>query len=74
MNNTTVKLILNGRAMSNGKYRIYLSIIQNRKRKKISLGLECQKEHFKNEILTKKHPNYQIENELLFKFKAKALK
>jgi site-specific recombinase XerD len=74
MNNTTVKLILNGRAMSNGKHRIYLSIIQNRRRKKISLGLECQKEHFKNETLTKKHPNHQIENELLFKFKARALK
>ena len=70
----TIKMVLDGRAMSNGKHPIYLRIIKDRKRKKISLGLSCEKEHFENEQFTKQHPNYQIENELLLKFKARALK
>lgn len=66
--------MLDGRAMSNGKHPIYLRIIKDRKRKKISLGLSCEKGNFENEQFTKQHPNYQLENELLLKFKARALK
>ncbi|MBV7270144.1 site-specific integrase [Winogradskyella luteola] len=71
---TTVKLVLDARALSNGKHRIYLRLIKDRKRKNISLGLQAYKEHFENESFTKQHPNYQIENEVLLKFKSKALK
>ena len=74
MKTTTVKLVLDGRALSNGKHRIYLRIIKDRKRKNISLGLQTYKDFFKNEAFTKQHPNYQIENELLLKVKARALK
>ncbi|APD06608.1 tyrosine recombinase XerD [Flavobacteriaceae bacterium UJ101] len=71
---TTIKLVLDGRELSNGKHRIYLRIIKDRKKKNISLGLESKKDHFKNESFTKQHLNYQIENELLLQFKARAFK
>lgn len=74
MTKATIKLVLNGRAMSNNKYGIYLRIIKNRKKKLINLGLQCQKEHFEDEAFTKKHPNHQLENELLLKFKTKAIR
>jgi integrase/recombinase XerD len=69
----TIKLMLDGKPMTNGKYAVYLRILKNRKQKKISLGLRCKREHFLNESFTKNHPSYQIENEMLFKLKARAL-
>ncbi|MFV0566841.1 MAG: Arm DNA-binding domain-containing protein, partial [Flavobacteriaceae bacterium] len=74
MRTTTIKMVLGGRALSNGKHRVYLRILKDRKKKDISLGLECDKAHFENESFTKQHPNYQAENELLYKFKTKAYK
>lgn len=70
----TIKVVLNGRPMSNGKHGIYLRVLKNRQQKKISLGLSCEKQHFKNEQFTRQHPNYQLENEALLKFKGRALK
>ncbi len=74
MYKATVKLMLDGRAMSNGLHPIYLRIIKDRKKKNISLGLQCQKSHFQNEAFVKQHPRQQIENETLLSFKARALK
>lgn len=74
MNSTTIKLITDSKPLSNGKHRVYIRIIKNRKRKNISIGLECRKEDFKNESFTKNHPNHQLENELLLTFKTRALK
>jgi len=71
---TTIKLVFGGRELSNGKHRIYLRIVKNRKKKDISLGLLANKENFENESFTKQHPNYKIENELLLKLKGKAYK
>lgn len=69
----TIKLMLDGKPLSNGNHAVYLRIIKDRKPKKISLGLQCQKKHFENEMFTKHHPNYQMENEMLLKLKSRAL-
>ncbi len=69
----TVKLVLDGKPLSNGKYAVYLRALKDRKRKNISLGLTCEKEDFVNEQFTKKHKNYQIENEVLLRMKTRAL-
>ncbi len=66
-------MVLDGKPLSNGKYAVYLRVLKDRKRKSISLGLQCEKEHFVNEQFIKKHPNYQVENEVLLKMKIKAL-
>ena len=69
----TVKMMLDGKPLSNGKYAVYLRILKDRKQKKISLGLHCKEENFINESFTKQHPNYQLENEMLLKLKSRAL-
>jgi len=69
----TIKLVLDGKPMSNGKHAVYLRILKNRKRKAIGLGLYCKQDHFVNESFTKNHPSHQIENEMLLKFKSRAL-
>ncbi len=69
----TIKLLLDGQPLSNGKYAVYIRILKDRKAKKISLGLQCKKEHFVNESFTKQHPEYQTENVILLKMKTRAL-
>ena len=54
MTNTTVKFVLDSKPMSNGYYRVYLRIIKDRKKKNLSLGLKCLREHFENEQFNKK--------------------
>ncbi|HFK5520902.1 site-specific integrase [Elizabethkingia anophelis] len=73
MSNTNIKIVLGNKPLSNSKYLLYLRITKNRRKKEISLGIQTQFESFINEQLTKNHPNYKIENELLFKLKQKAL-
>jgi site-specific recombinase XerD len=70
----TIKLMLDGKPMANGKYAVYLRILKDRKQKKISLGLCCNIEHFVNESFTKHHPSYQTENEVLLNLKARGFK
>lgn len=72
MTNATIKIVLDTKPMANGHHTIYLRIIKDRKKKNLSLGLKCLKEHFENEQFTKKHKNYKIENELLTNFKSRA--
>lgn len=67
----TIKLLLDGKPMANGKHAVYLRILKDRQQKRISLGLYCEKSHFANESFTKHHPNYQLENEMLLKLKAR---
>lgn len=74
MNVATTKLMLSGRPLSNNEHRVYLRVTKDRKKKLISLGLQCKKEYFKDEAFTKKHPNYKIENDLLLEVKTKANK
>ncbi len=69
----TVKLVLDGKPLSNGKYAVYLRVLKDRNRKSISLGLTCKKECFVNEQFTKKHTNYQLENQIILQIKSKAL-
>ena len=69
----TVKWVLDSKPLSNGNHAVYLQIIKGRKRKKISIGLQCQEKNFVNEVFTKQHPNSQLENEILLKFKGRAL-
>jgi site-specific recombinase XerD len=69
----TIKMMLDGKPLSNGNYAVYLRILKDRKQKKISLGLHCKEENFINESFTKQHPNYQLENEMLLKLKSRAL-
>ena len=68
----TIKMMLDGKPLSNGSYAVYLRILKDRKQKKISLGLKCKKEYFVNESFTKQHPNSQVENEMLLKLKSRA--
>jgi len=72
--NTSIKIVLDSRPMSNNLYTVYLRIIKDRKRKNIALGLKCRKEHFENEHFLKGHPDYKVENNLLISFKARANK
>ncbi|PQL90743.1 site-specific integrase [Apibacter adventoris] len=74
MNVANVKIVLGNQPLSDDKFGIYLRITKNRKKKEIGIGLRCEKEHFINEQLTKNHPNYRIENELILNLKSKALK
>lgn len=72
MKNTTVKIVIDNKKLSNEKFGIYLRIIKNRKRKLISLGLKCSKNEFSNETFNKNRTNYKSENELLLQLKNKA--
>ncbi len=74
MNNTTIKLIIDSKPLSNGMHKVYLRVIKNRKRKNISLGLDCKKDNFLNESFTRNHTNHKQDNELLVTFKNRALK
>lgn len=69
----TIKMVLDGKTLSNGNYAVYLRILKDRKKKNISIGLQCQAKHFVNEMFTKQHSNYQLENEMILKLKSKAL-
>lgn len=73
MNNTNIKIVIGNKPMSDGNHGIYLRITKNREKKEISLGIRCNVEHFENGELTKKHKNHKIDNELILKFKKKAL-
>lgn len=72
MNQANVKIVMGGKAVSDGRYPIYLRLIKNRKKKEISLGIRGLKEHFVGEQFTKKHPTNKIDNELIFIQKKKA--
>ncbi|WP_158730231.1 MULTISPECIES: site-specific integrase [unclassified Flavobacterium] len=72
MTNASIKIVLGSKPMSNGYHTVYLSVIKNRKRKNISLGLKCLKENFGNEQFTKKHNDYKAENLLLNNYKSRA--
>ncbi len=70
--NASIKIVLEDKPLSNGNHRIYLRIIKDRKRKNISLGLECKKDDFENESFQKRHPNYKTENNFLISLKSRA--
>ncbi|SHF23291.1 site-specific integrase [Chryseobacterium takakiae] len=70
--NTSIKIVLDSKPMSNGQYSVYLQIIKARQRKKINIGLKCYRANFKNEQFLKGHQNYKAENKILNKIKVKA--
>ncbi|MFP3598450.1 phage integrase SAM-like domain-containing protein [Chryseobacterium sp. SIMBA_029] len=70
--NTSIKIVLDSRPMSNGQYSVYLQIIKARQRKKINIGLKCYRANFENEQFLKGHQNYKAENKILNKIKVKA--
>lgn len=72
--NTSIKIILDSKAASNGQHSVYLRIIKERKSKKIALNLRCEKKYFDNEQFLKGHPNYKEQNKLLISMKARAEK
>src|SRR5690606_4974241 len=72
--NTSIKIILDSKAASNGQHSVYLRIIKERKSKKIALNLRCEKKYFENEQFLKGHPNYKEQNKLLISMKARAEK
>src|SRR5690606_1107969 len=69
----TIKMVLDGKPLSNGNYAVYLRILKGRNQKKISIGLQCISKHFVNEMFTKQHPDYQRDNVMLLKLKSRAL-
>lgn len=70
----TVKMVLDGKPLSNGNHAVYLRILKDRKRKSISIGLQCQAKNFVSEMFIKQHPNHQLENETLLELKSRALR
>ncbi|QIG90660.1 site-specific integrase [Chryseobacterium sp. POL2] len=70
--NTSIKIVLDGKPMSNGLHSVYLQIIKARKRKMINIGLKCLSGNFENEKFLKSHPHYKAENIILDKRKVKA--
>lgn len=65
-------IIIIDKPLSNGLHPLYIRILHNRKKRDIRLNIECEKEHFNNEQLTKQHKNHKIDNQLLIKYKEKA--
>lgn len=72
MKNATIKLVLGNKPLQNGSYNIYLRITKNRRKKEISLGIQCRGIDFENEVLTKSHAEYIEYNYLLSKLKTRA--
>ena len=70
--NTSIKIVLDSKAMSNSQHTVYLRIIKNRRTKKIALGMKCDKSHFQNEQFVKGHPQYKEQNKVLVALKARA--
>ena len=70
--NTSIKIVLDRKPLSNGQHSVYLRIIKERRPKFINIGLKCYKENFGDEQFLKGHPNHKIENKILINFKAKA--
>lgn len=70
--NTSIKIVLDRKPLSNGQHSVYLRIIKERRPKFIYIGLKCYKENFADEQFLKGHPNHKIENKILINFKAKA--
>lgn len=73
MNNFTIKIIADSKPLADGKHRICLRIIKDRKRKSISLNIKCRLEDFEKEQLNKNHIGYKTDNELLLNYKTKAI-
>ncbi len=69
---TSIKIVLGGKALSEGTRAVYLQIIKNRKRKLIALGLRCKESDFANQEFKKTHPNHMKRNHLLNIIKTKA--
>jgi len=61
----TIKIIIENKPLLDGKHRIYLRVIKDRKRKLISLGISCESSHFENGKLSRKHKNYKSDNDYL---------
>lgn len=72
--NTSIKIVLDSKPMSNGQHTIYLRIIKDRQSKKIALSMKCEKKYFDNEQFLKGHENYKEQNKLLISLKARAEK
>ncbi|MBU2949705.1 site-specific integrase [Tamlana agarivorans] len=73
---SSIKILLRKKANKQGLYPVILQVINNRKVKIISLGLECGLNEWDNENICfkKNHKNYIQRNRLLLKLKDRALK
>ncbi len=71
--NSSIKFVIDSKPLSNGQYSVYLQIIKDRKRKNISIGIKCLKEHFENEKFLKGHKSHKVDNEVLISLKSKAI-
>ncbi|MGI6572407.1 MAG: phage integrase SAM-like domain-containing protein [Fermentimonas sp.] len=74
MDKITIKIVKQSRADKDGYFDIALRIIKNRHKKEIRLNLKCKENEFKNQEFTKYYPDHEINNELLLKIRARALK
>ena len=70
--NTSIKFILDSKALSNGMHTVYMQIIKNRKKKNIAIGFKCLKENFVDDKFTRGHKTNKTDNEVLTSFRAKA--
>ncbi|SFN42064.1 Site-specific recombinase XerD [Algoriella xinjiangensis] len=65
MSNTTLKVVIGNKLLSDGKVGIYLRISKNRKKKEFHLGKRCFKDNFQNGAVTKKEKDYKVLNHLI---------
>lgn len=73
MRNTSIKIVMQSKANSDGLYPIALRITKKRKKKEIGLGFRCYLDEFENERFTKKHKLYKKRNLILSEQVLKAL-
>lgn len=71
--NTSIKFVLDGKALSDNRHSVYLQVIKDRKKKNIFTGFKCLKENFDKEQFLKGHKNHRADNEVLARLKSRAL-
>lgn len=68
-----IKIVLKNKIRKDGTFPIVLRITKNRKSKIISLGINCLKENWKKNQLSKKHSNHDTHNRIILMYNQKAL-
>jgi len=72
MDNISISIVLDSKPLKSGLHSVYIRFIKDRKTKRISLGIQVKKEHFKNGRLLRGHVNYKADNAFLIEIESKA--
>lgn len=61
----SIKFVLKNTALADGKHRVLMRLIKDKKKKIITLNLKCNKDEFDHGRFKRKHRAYKKRNELL---------